>query len=414
MHYLDHAASSPLRPEVLELYRGTDGMHANAASVHAAGRAAKLAIEQAREQVAESLGADGAELIFTGSGTEAINLAIQGTFWRRRDVGRVVLVPEGEHHATQDTVEWLERHQGAQPVWVPLERDGRIRLAAWQQALDEHAGEIALATAIWVNNEIGTVQPVAELARSCADAGVPLHLDAVAAYGHVPIELRKLRAASGSGSAGLVLLSISAHKIGGPQGIGALFAARAAQLEPLLHGGGQQRRLRAGTEDALGSLGFAAAAAGMITQFDAEHERHLALAERLRSGLASAVPQARINGAGGTLGGDAAWDVGGVPNILNVSIPGCESDSLLFLLDQAGIAVSSGSACQAGVTEVSHVIRALGYSEPESRGSLRVSFGPESSVEDVDALLDALPSAARLAQQAGLAARRTRFDDRGD
>lgn len=402
MHYLDYAASAPMRPEAAAVYARATELFGNAASVHAAGRAAKHHIEQARDQVARSIGADGVELIFTGSGTEAINLAIKGLFWMRVSERPVIVLPEGEHHATLDTVEWLERQAGAQLVWVPLDREGRIRLDHWQQALEQHAGRVALATALWANNEVGTVQPVLELAQACAHAGVPLHLDAVAAYGHEPLDVHALRTQSGSGEAGLVALSISAHKIGGPQGVGALYLAREAKLESLVHGGGQQRRLRSGTENVLGSLAFAAASEAMLRDAATDRATELALRDRLIAGITSSIPTARINGSLRER----------LSNNVHVSFAGCESDSLLFLLDQAGIAVSSGSACQAGVIEVSHVVRALGYSEDDSRGSLRMTFGRGTTNADIDALLDALPAAVAQAQDAGLAARQTRFDAR--
>ena len=402
MHYLDFAASAPLRPEAARVYGDAAALLGNPASIHSLGQQAKLRVEEAREQVAGTLGADAVELVFTGSGSEAVNLAIKGLFWQRNPGGErpVIVLPEGEHHATLDAVEWLERTSGAELVWVGLDWNGHIRLDEWRAALAEHAGRIALATALWANNEIGTVNDGAALASACANAGVPLHLDAIAAYGHETIDFAGLRQATGSTDVGLVAVSVSAHKIGGPQSVGGLVVARRATLESLVHGGGQQRKLHSGTEDVLGALAFAAAATAMQANFAAENEAQRALRDRLLAALDASKLQVRING-------DRQQRLS---NNVHVTFEGCESDSLLFLLDHAGVAVSTGSACQAGVTEVSHVVRALGYSETEARGSLRFTLGWSSTDADVDALLAALPEAVERARAAGLAARTTRFD----
>lgn len=397
MHYLDHAASTPLRPEALAVLQRAEALMGNPASLHRVGQAAKSQVESARASIAASLGADPVEVVLTGSGTEAINLAVKGLFWAAGAERPVIVVPEGEHHAVLDTVEWLERSQGAELVRIPLDRGGRIRVDAWVDALERHAGRIALATAIWLNNETGTVQPVSELARAAGAAGVPVHFDAVAAYGHERIDALALRELALAGCA----ISVSAHKIGGPQGVGALVIDRGLTPQSLVHGGGQQRKLRAGTENVLGAVAFAAAAEAMNAAFDIEHAERTRLRDRLLAGLAE-LPGVRMNGDAQARG-DA---------IVHATFSGCESDSLLFLLDQAGVAVSTGSACQAGVTEISHVVLALGYSEDEARGSLRFSLGHTSTDADVDALLQALPSAFDQARSAGRSDRSTRFDDR--
>lgn len=394
MHYLDHAATSPLRPEAAHAMQASLESFGNPSSLHRIGQSAKSRLEAARVEIAESLGADAVEVILTSGGTEATNLALKGAVWASTP-RNVVVVPEGEHHATLDTVTWLEL-QGATIVWVPLLRDGRIDVSAWAAALEKHRDRVAVATAIWVNNETGTVQPVAELLDIAASHDVPVHLDAVAAYGHEVIEFAALQKRNP-----LVSLSVSAHKIGGPQGIGALIAGRMATIEPVLHGGGQQRKLRAGTENVLAAEGFAAAARAMNQSFDAERALRTQLRNRIREIVAD-IPEARINGSA-----EQASDA-----IVHATFTGCESDSLLFLLDSAGVAVSTGSACQAGVTEISHVVLALGYSEDEARGSLRFSLGHSSTEEDVEALAAVLPEAVERARAAGRSARSTRFDER--
>lgn len=397
MHYLDHAASTPLRPEALAVLQRAHELSGNPASLHRIGQAAKSQVETARAAVAASMAADSVEVVFTGSGTEAINEALKGLFWAAGPERNVIVVAEGEHHAVLDTVEWLEREQGAELAWVPLDHGGRIQMDAWTDALERNAGRVAVATAIWLNNETGMVQSVAELAAAAGRAGVPVHFDAVAAYGHEPIDVAALRTHASAGLA----VSVSAHKIGGPQGIGALVIDRSLTPASLVHGGGQQRKLRAGTENVIGSVAFAAAADAMIESFDAERLQRARLRDRILNGLAD-LPDVRINGAD-----EARGDA-----IVHATFAGCESDSLLFLLDQAGVEVSTGSACQAGVTEISHVVLALGYSEDEARGSLRFSLGHTSTDADVDALLAALPNALDRARDAGRSARSTRFDER--
>jgi cysteine desulfurase len=397
--YLDHAATTPMPAEVLAAYVDALGVVGNPASIHSQGQNARRMLEEAREQIARTLGCDPIEVIFTGNGTEAINLAIKGLYWARP--GSRVLVPGGEHHATIDTVEWLEKHEGAHPVWLPLDEVGRLRPDALERELSADAASVALATMLYANNEVGTVQPVLEAARSTARHGVPLHLDAVAAYGHLPIDFGALRAASGaSGGAGLVALSISAHKIGGPVGIGALVLSRSASIEPLIHGGGQQRQVRSGTQDVAAAVAFAAAARIAHESRERESARVRALRDRLVGGVLAAVPDAVLSGD----------PVDTLPGTAHFAFPGCEGDSLLFLLDAAGVSVSTGSACQAGIAEPSHVLIAMGRTEAEARGALRVTLGPTSTDADVDAFLAALPSAHAQASAAGMASRTTSFD----
>ncbi|WP_344312233.1 cysteine desulfurase family protein, partial [Agromyces terreus] len=249
--YLDHAATTPMRPEAVEAMVGAMRVVGNPASIHSAGQHAKRVLEESRERIAATLGVDGIEVVFTGNGTEAVNLAIKGLWWSRQAdaARRRIIVPAGEHHATVDTVDWLAEHEGAVIDEVPLDEVGRVRLDVLEALLAEHAASVALVTMLWANNEVGTIQPVEEVARLTAAAGVPLHLDAVSAYGQLPIDVRALRRDTAAPrGAGLVALSVSAHKIGGPAGIGALVLDRSASLEPLIHGGGQQRKVRSGTQ----------------------------------------------------------------------------------------------------------------------------------------------------------------------
>ncbi len=416
MIYLDHAASSPMGPEVLSAYAAALALGGNPSSIHGPGQAARDRLEGGREQVAASLGADPVEVVFTGGGTEAVNLGIKGIFWALREIpttGTVVgagaaatprsgprpeaerarnriIVPRGEHHATIDAVEWLVSHEGAVVDWIDLDELGRIQLDQLERALADPA-DVALVTALWANNEVGTLQPVDEIVRIATGAGgaaaVPVHLDAIAAYGSVPIDFHAVGAAA---------LSVSAHKIGGPVGIGALLLARTARVEPLVHGGAQQRA-RSGTQDAAGAVAFGVAAEIATRDLGAHAARLGELRDRLVGGILDGVP-------GAVLRGDPD-PAGRLPGNAHFTFAGCEGDSLLFLLDSAGFAVSTGSACQAGVPEASHVLLAMGVPEDVARGALRFTLGPGSTAADVDALLAVLPGAVERARSAGLAAR---------
>lgn len=381
-------------PEAISAYAEAMAVVGNPASIHSQGQNAKRMLEEARERVAASVGSDPIEIIFTGSGTESVNLAVKGLFWNRQPRRRI-LAPGGEHHATLDTVEWLERHDGAIVEWIPVDETGRVDLQALERAIAEDPGDVALVTLLAANNEVGTIQPVTEVAALAAAHGIPVHVDAISAYGHVPIDFAALH------SAGVSAVSISAHKIGGPVGIAALVLSRQAKVEPLIHGGGQQRQVRSGTQDVAAAVSFAVAASAAIRNLPHENARVSALRDRLIAGVREAVPDAVLNGA--PPGPDR------LPGNAHFSFPGCEGDSLLFLLDVAGVSVSTGSACQAGIPEPSHVLRAMGRSEIEARGALRMTLGHTSTDADVDALLAALPAAYAQASRAGLADRAPGF-----
>jgi cysteine desulfurase len=392
--YLDHAATTPMLPAAIVAYTEAMGVVGNPASIHSQGQNAKRMLEEARERVAASVGSDPIEVVFTGSGTESINLAIKGLYWARAPRPRI-LAPGGEHHATLDTIEWLGQHDGAVVEWLPVDELGRIDLAALEASIEADPSSVALVTLLAANNEVGTLQPIDAVTAIAARHGIPVHVDAVSAYGHVPLDFAALS------RAGVSALSISAHKIGGPVGIAALVLSRTATVVPLIHGGGQQRQVRSGTQDVAAAVSFAVAASVATDDLAAENARLAAMRDRLVAGVLAAVPDAVLNGdpsAAGRLPGNAHF-----------TFPGCEGDSLLFLLDAAGVSVSTGSACQAGIPEPSHVLRAMGRSEVEARGALRITLGRTTTDTDVDAFLAALPAAYAQASRAGLADRSPGF-----
>ncbi len=404
--YLDHAATSPMPAVVREAYLEALQLVGNPSSIHGAGQHARAVLDDARARIAATLGVDAIELTFTGGGTEAVNLAIKGMFWARNAGAsrRRILVPRTEHHAALDTVEWLAAHEGAELDWLEVDELGRLRLDGLAAALGD-GSDVALLTMLHANNEVGTLQPVAEAAALAAAVGVPVHVDAIAAYGQVPLAPLP---------PGVSALSISAHKIGGPVGVGALVLRRGAEVVPLQHGGGQQRG-RSGTMDAAGATAFAVAAELAHAELAERTAHKRALRARLAAGIRSTVPQAVLRGAAGSAATEpdpvraAELDALALPGTLHLTVPGAEGDSLLMLLDSRGVAVSTGSACQAGVPEPSHVLLAMGLSEADARGALRVTLGPATTVDEVDALLAALPEAVERAQAAGLAAQQPRL-----
>lgn len=376
-YYLDHAATTPLRPEAREAWLAASELVGNASSTHGAGQDARRLLEDSRERVAAVLGTDPIEIVLTSGGTESINAALHG-LWEMRAPGTdAVVLPDGEHHATMDTVAALAS-DGAVVRAVPLTQTGRIAPETFADSLPG----AALATALVANNEVGTLNDAGALAAAAARAGVPLHLDAVAALGHVPLSFRELRGDAAPG-AGLVAMSLAGHKIGAPVGVGALVVARTAKMAPLLHGGAQQRGLRAGTQDVPGAAAFAAALEAAEAERESENARLEGLRDRLVSGIRSAVPAARLLGD----------PVDRLPGNAHFLFPGAVGESLLFLLDVAGVAASTGSACQAGVAEPSHVVTAMGGSEHDARSVLRFTLGRTSTDADVDAVLGAIADA---------------------
>ena len=384
MAYLDHAATTPMLPEAVDAYVAAAGTVGNASSLHGPGRYARRRAEEAREQIAAALGARPSEVIFTGGGTESDNLAVKGIFWARRaaDPKRLRVVASAvEHHAVLDSVLWLERHQGAAVSWLPVDEVGRVRPEVLAAEIEGYADEVALVTTMWANNEVGTVQPVAALAAVAAGYGVPYHTDAVQAVGQVPVDF----AASGAAA-----LTLSGHKLGGPVGVGALLLGRDVACVPLLHGGGQERDVRSGTLDVPGIVAFAAAVEASVK---AQHEHAVRLAglrDELIARVRAALPDAILNGD----------PVDRLPGNAHFSFPGCEGDALLLLLDAAGVACSTGSACSAGVAQPSHVLLAMDPDEDRARSSLRFTLGHTSTAADLDELLAVLPGAVERARRA--------------
>ncbi|MFI2563187.1 cysteine desulfurase family protein [Paenarthrobacter sp. NPDC018779] len=392
--YLDHAATTSMSAEALSVMTRELARTGNPSSLHGAGRRARRTVEDARETLAAAAGAHPSEVIFTSGGTEADNLAVKGLYWARHDADprrRRILCSAVEHHAVLDAVEWLERHEGAEVVWLPVDGEGLVQVEAVERELSRDPESVALVTVMWANNEVGTVQPVAEIVGLATPYGVPVHSDAVQAFGSLPVDFR---------ASGLAAMSVSGHKIGGPVGVGALFLGRAVTLTPVQHGGGQERDVRSGTLDTPAIAAFAAAAAGAVRNLAAESERLSGLRDRLIAGVGEVVPEAVLRGAPGE---------GRLPGNAHFTFPGCEGDSLLFLLDLAGVESSTGSACTAGVPRPSHVLLAMGLEEDAARGAQRFTLGHASTEADVDALLKALPEACARARQAGMAGHESRI-----
>jgi cysteine desulfurase len=390
--YLDHAATTTMLPAAVEAMTAVFGTTGNASSLHGSGRAARRRVEEARESIAADLGARPSEVIFTSGGTESDNLAVKGIFLARRaaDVRRTrLLVSTVEHHAVLDAVEWLEKFEDAQVTLLPVDADGMVAPGTLRAALRAHADETALVSVMWANNEVGTIMPIAELAAIAREFDVPMHSDAVQAVAQLPFDFA---------ASGLAAASIAAHKFGGPFGSGALLLGRDVPCVPLLHGGGHERDLRSGTPDTPGVVGMAAALHQTVTELPERVPQLSRLRDDLIDSVRSIAPGAVLNGPEGA---------GRLPGNAHFTFPGCEGDSLLMLLDAAGIECSTGSACTAGVARPSHVLVAMGVDAAESRGSLRFSLGHTSTKADVDALIAALPQVLARAQAAGLTTARS-------
>ncbi|WP_030018286.1 cysteine desulfurase family protein [Streptomyces monomycini] len=388
MVYLDHAATTPMLPEAVQAMTAQLTVTGNASSLHAAGRRARRTVEEARESLASALGARPSEVVLTAGGTEADNLAVKGLYWARRDADPArtrVLASPVEHHAVLDAVEWLAEHEGARVEWLPVDGYGRVHADAFRAAVARNPDDVALATVMWANNEIGTIMPVRELADVAAEFGIPLHADAVQAFGQLEVDFA---------ASGLAAMTVSAHKIGGPYGVGALLLRREYAPVPVLHGGGQERQVRSGTLDTPGIAAFAAAARYAVGHRE-EFARDIgALRDVLVKAVRAAAPDA-------VLGGDPD-PAGRLPANAHFSFPGCEGDSLLLLLDAQGIACSTGSACTAGVAQPSHVLLAAGMDADLARGTLRFSLGHTTTEADVAAVAEAIGPVVERARSAGL------------
>jgi len=363
--YLDYAATSPLWPEArAAMAPYLDDRYANASSLYAAARETRKAVEEAREIVAAAVGARPDEVVFTSGGTEADNIALQGVAVRARNEGRdVIVVSAIEHHAVLDTARWLGKH-GFRVTEVPVDADGVLDVDALADAVDR---KTAVVSVMYANNEVGTIQPVGRCAEIARAAGARFHTDAVQALPWLALD-----------SADADLIALAAHKVGGPKGVGALVVRRGVGVEPLVHGGGQERGLRSGTYNVAGIVGFGAA---VKTTLDAREQlvpRVRALRDRLQDALVRRFPGVTVNGARAER----------LPNNVNVCIDGIESEPLLLLLDAAGIAASSGSACQSGAAEASHVLTAMGVPKERALGALRLTLGRDTTEADVEAAVD--------------------------
>lgn len=400
--YVDNAASQALRSEAQEAMQRAAGL-LNPAGQYKTGRDARRSLEDAREQIAELLGADAAEVIFTGSGTEADNIAIQGlAFGSKAHRGaHVIASSDIEHPAVVESVDWLTAGPldlGFERAVLPVDAAGRIRAEDWIAGLENGAGadsvqdspgaadgasDLALLTCMWANNETGAIQPVETLASFARDNGVPFHTDAVQAVGHIPVDFHAL---------GATTLAASAHKFGGPKNTGLLLARRDADILSPVRGGGQERKLRSGTVNVQGAVGCAAALASSIKELEQATARMRVARERLRA-AAQGIDGVRI------------WtpEVGALPGHLHMSFPGAEGDSLIMLLDAAGVDASTGSACSAGVNRASHVLTAMGVPVDVARGALRLTLGADITDDQVEYLAGILPRVVEQARAAGMA-----------
>jgi cysteine desulfurase len=368
MIYLDHAATTPCRPEVADAMRSVlTETWGNPSSVHGVGQAARQALDGARDTVARLIGVKAEEIVFTGSGTEADNLALIGTFLQQKGRKNHLITAATEHHAVLHTAEWLH-DWGVETTILPVDGEGRVSPDDVRRALRPETFLVSLMAA---NNEIGTLAPVAEIGALCREAGVPFHTDAVQWAGALPLDVNALNAD---------FLVLTAHKFYGPKGIGVLYARRGVRFKPLTHGGSQERGRRAGTENVAGAVGLAAALQLAVEEQPEASARITALRDRLIDRVLERIPGAVLNGPRRDR----------LPNNANLSFPGAESDLLVLNMDLEGIACSSGSACTAGAVEPSHVLKALGFPHDRLISAVRLSLGRGTTEAEVDAAVDAL------------------------
>jgi len=364
--YVDHAATTPLSPAAFKAITDQLQELGNPSSLHTHGRATRKSLEDARESIAREVGALPSEVIFTASGTEANNIALKGLWWSGKAKGKsIVVISAIEHHAILDPAHWLETHEGAEVVLVPVDVHGVIDLEFLRNLVATRGDQIAVISIMHSNNETGVLQPIEEVVSIASS--IPVHTDAVQSFKKVPLSYKDL---------GVTALTLSAHKVGGPLGIGALILRRAYEIPALLHGGGQEREIRSGTLNAPSIVAFCAAAtesypAAAVTT----------LRDNFIKALSAAIPDAYINGGTSQR----------LPGIVNVTFPGTQSDTLLLLLDNAHVSASTGSACSAGVHEASHVLLAMGHTETTAQSSLRFSFGAASTQADVEFVMSVLP-----------------------
>jgi cysteine desulfurase len=387
--YLDHAATSPIRPSVLARYTQALAQIGNPASVHAFGQSSRQLLEDAREQIAKSIDCDRNEVVFTSGGTESDNLAVKGLYWQRHAEDRnrtLIISSSAEHAAVLDSVNWLVSEQGAEAYFVSMDQDGVLDLEDLERVLSQRADQVALVSLMWANNEIGVVHPIKKITALAVKHGIPVHSDAIAALGHIPVNFRE---------SGLAAMTITGHKLGSPVGVGALILSRNQKVTPVVHGGGQERNLRSGTPDAAAADAFALAVKESVSEQPVLSNYHAELAAKLISGVRAIAPDVKVS----------SENVDRLSNNVHFRFPGCLGDSLLFLMDLNGVSISTGSACAAGVSSPSHVVLSLGADADEAMGTMRITFGHNSSESDVDAFLEAFPKAYEGAKKAGLTRR---------
>lgn len=364
--YVDHAATTPLSPAAFKAITSQLQELGNPSSLHTHGRATRKALEDAREAIAQQVSCLPSEVIFTASGTEANNIALKGLWWNGKAHGKkVVVISAVEHHAILDPAHWLETHEGAEVIQVPVDVHGVIDLDFLKELIAKRYDEIAVISIMHSNNETGVIQPIQEVVEMAGK--IPVHTDAVQSFKKVPLSYKDL---------GVTALTLSAHKVGGPLGVGALILRRAFEIPALLHGGGQEREIRSGTLNAPSIVAFSAAATEMYPSAEVQ-----TLRDNFIKAVHQAIPDAYVNGEASPR----------LPGIVNVTFPGTQSDTLLLLLDNAHVSASTGSACSAGVHEASHVLLAMGHTEATAQSSLRFSFGAASTQADVDFVMSVLP-----------------------
>jgi cysteine desulfurase len=379
MHYLDHAATTPVLPEARDaMVAVLDDDFGNPSSVHSFGRRAKTHVEDARDRLATAIGASPAEIVFTGGGTEADNLALKGVVEKLKGNGNHIVVTAFEHHAVLDVAAWLA-HRGIEVTTVPVGNDGLVDPATVADAVRPSTLMVSVMTA---NNEIGTVQDITAIAAAvkAKSPGTLVHTDAVQALGNIPVDVHAW---------GVDLAAFAAHKIGGPKGVGALFVRSQVPVAAVIHGGGQERGLRSGTMNVAGIAGFGVAAEIVAKEVYEKADRLRGLRGELLDAITADLPDVVVNG-------DLERRL---PGNLNISIPGTDGETLLLLLDQKGIACSSGSACSSGALDPSHVLLAIGLSKDLAKGSLRFSLGRPTTKEDIDAVVAALPDVVATARK---------------
>jgi cysteine desulfurase len=380
--YLDHAATTPMADVAVEVMTHQMTKLGNPSSLHSYGRDVRKDLEGAREEIAIALDCQPSEIIFTANGTEADNTALKGLYWKGQAVGRnVIVISSIEHHAVLDPAEWLAVHEGAEVIHIGVDSHGIININELEDVISRRGDEIAVISIMSANNETGVVQPIDRVVGVART--IPVHSDAVQSFGKITLSFAQV---------GLTAMSLSAHKLGGPIGVGALVLRRGFDIPALLHGGGQERDIRSGTVNAPAILAFAAAVKESVKTFSERNRRVAGLRDQLARGILEKVPGAYING------GNSAR----LPGIINVTIPGTESDTLQLLLDNEGIACSTGSACSAGVQRPSHVLLAMGHTDVTARSSIRFSLGATSTQSDVEQVLLTLPSVIERARMANL------------